>query len=318
MNTSFEEFVQLCKYVGVRQDWVQAGGGNISVKRGDVMYIKSSGCTLFEVSESENYQELDWGLIKEDVLKHDVSDIMAYSFNKDLGGRASIESAFHSLTRKYTVHIHPQSVLAAMSICPNDLKKAFPDALFIPYIKPGNDLAYELAKYCKNGGGFSSIVFLENHGVIIHSNSFLKIWKYLDDVTKMCEKLIHVSSEENNSIQVLQMCEAFLDYSPYVLPLDDKVNFTNSCPDFIVYLNEKPFIHDEDDFDEYMERYGDPTIIRFKDRDYIIAKNYTKAKQIEDIVYANKYVNLFNIKALPQEEIDKIKNWDAEKYRKEK
>ena len=311
----FDDFIKLCKLVGIRQDWVQAGGGNISVKNGDDMYIKASGCTLFEAGDA-HWQTLDWKRIKWDVIKNSVSDLMTYAFDTDKE-KPSIESAFHSLTDQFTVHIHPQSVIAAMACQKETLKKMFPDSLFIPYVKPGNELAYEIYKQASERKIYSEVIFLENHGIIVHGTSVQSILKKLNEVTDACSKLINVVDEENNSIEVSQMVEAVTCDYPYVIPLDCKVNFTNSCPDFIVYLNTKPFIQGEDDLEEYIDTYGEPSIIRFKNRDYIVARTYTKAKQIEDIVYANNYVNLFDIKSLPSSEISKIKNWDAEKYRKE-
>ena len=47
----FSELSWLGKYLGSRLDLVQAGGGNISVKDGNELYIKSSGCILSEVSD---------------------------------------------------------------------------------------------------------------------------------------------------------------------------------------------------------------------------------------------------------------------------
>ena len=38
--------VEISKYSGMREDLVQAGGGNTSVKDGEYMYVKASGCQL--------------------------------------------------------------------------------------------------------------------------------------------------------------------------------------------------------------------------------------------------------------------------------
>ena len=46
-----DELKAISKYAGMREDLVQAGGGNTSVKISDErMYIKASGCQLADVS----------------------------------------------------------------------------------------------------------------------------------------------------------------------------------------------------------------------------------------------------------------------------
>ena len=145
----FQEFIDLCGLIGVRPDWVQAGGGNISVKIGDEMLIKPSGSTFFDLYLGKiSPSNLDWKLIKEDLFKgKKLESWDKYTF--DWGTpRASLEFGFHSLTRKYTVHIHPTSVVSALATCPTKVQEKWPDAPIIDYVKPGEDLAAQLAPYC--------------------------------------------------------------------------------------------------------------------------------------------------------------------------
>ena len=92
-------------------------------------------------------------------------------------------------------------------------------------------------------------------------------------------------------------------------------------------MGDKLFDFEKDDLDKYVEHKNDlfcldqdkepPSIIKFENGIYIIGKTYTKCKEIEDVILANNtIVNLGGISSLPDSEIAKIKNWDAEKYRK--
>ena len=40
------EFVSMSKSVGSKHDYIQAGGGNTSIKFGDIMAVNCSGCQL--------------------------------------------------------------------------------------------------------------------------------------------------------------------------------------------------------------------------------------------------------------------------------
>ena len=53
--TETNKFIELSKYCGERYDLVQAGGGNISFKIDNLLFIKSSGCLLSDMEVNKNY-----------------------------------------------------------------------------------------------------------------------------------------------------------------------------------------------------------------------------------------------------------------------
>ena len=55
-----KQFISISKLIGERFDLVQAGGGNISFKLNDFMFIKSSGCQLTELSMNKNYVGINY------------------------------------------------------------------------------------------------------------------------------------------------------------------------------------------------------------------------------------------------------------------
>ena len=50
------DFVSMSRSVGLKPDYIQAGGGNTSIKVGDMMAVKCSGCQLKDM-------KLDYGYV---------------------------------------------------------------------------------------------------------------------------------------------------------------------------------------------------------------------------------------------------------------
>lgn len=319
----FEEFIQLCGDIGAHSDLVQGGGGNISVKIEDEMLIKPSGSTFFDLYLGKiSPSNLDWKLIKEDLFKgKKLESWDKYTF--DWGTpRASLEFGFHSLTKKYTVHIHPMAAIAAMETCPEKIKKLWPDAPIIDYVKPGEDLAAKLAPYCDiETKVLPELVFLKNHGVIISGDDSSEVRAAALHISKHCEEMIGLTSYkvQYEIDEIVDKVFYESEKRPYIKWHDGFIPFSNSCPDFIVYMGPAPFRYKYDSVIHYQEYYGTlPTIIYGEYGTYIAGKDFQKCCEIEEIIRANNYVNLFNTKSLTQDEIGELLNWDAEKYRKEK
>ena len=56
-----ESLIKLSKYAGMREDIIQAGGGNTSVKiDNETMFIKSSGYQLSEMEENVGYSKVNY------------------------------------------------------------------------------------------------------------------------------------------------------------------------------------------------------------------------------------------------------------------
>lgn len=145
-----QELIKISKYAGMREDLVQAGGGNTSVKISqDEMLIKSSGCQLSEVAADYGYSRVCYRKIAEYLSANRGASISESDGKKILvstlleGNRPSIETFLHSITGKVTLHTHPVmvNVLAARMNGMAELEKLFPAALFIGYATPGIDLA---------------------------------------------------------------------------------------------------------------------------------------------------------------------------------
>jgi ribulose-5-phosphate 4-epimerase/fuculose-1-phosphate aldolase len=160
MNKELQEYLLLCKLFGAPLDFVQGTGGNISVKKQNTLYIKQSGFQLSDTKENEGYVLCDLDKITKRFYEknQEIKDTVLQG-----NGQPSMETFFHLLPFDYIVHIHPTFLLNLL--CQDtlaQLQNLFPQALCIPYVEPG----IELAEVIHNTYSGQQLIFLQNHGVI--------------------------------------------------------------------------------------------------------------------------------------------------------
>ena len=350
-------FIKISKYAGMRNDLAQAGGGNTSVKLDNkVMLVKSSGCQLADVSENTGYSKVDYRKIVtyfEKNMTEDTEDVLSEEKGKELlaqaqieGERASIETFLHSVTGKYTLHSHPTlvNILTARPGGMDALKKLFPEAVLVPYRKPGAALAetyYRIYRKHVEAGKSSEIIFLENHGLVVsgedadqviakteevlHSiakylgiknkvhESATRIWDMLTRIPELENKIVYAS--ENRYLTWEYIGEALLKKNAWDHAF---------CPDCVVY-GAKKMLYLSDDFSRgdivsFMEKYGMPTLICYRRNIYIVAESVRKAQEIENVMSFSAQVQMANAEQgmnyLSDAQMEELLNWDSEKYRR--
>ncbi len=243
-----EELVLISKYAGTRPEYVQGGGGNVSVKfDGRLMAIKASGYTIAEITPEKGYVTVDYERIKEYYNTVDSSagnDFEKESLAVNMGSavlidgmevkRPSVEVGFHSFLSRCVIHTH--SIYANLLCCSeegrNIAKKILADCgltyLFIPYIDPGYRLTLAvrqgILEFESQFGRMPDVVFLDNHGIIVHNkeagqavliheeiNSIIKKYFSLEDYPKPGIQTIYKS----NTVYLLdfiKQCHANEDY----------------------------------------------------------------------------------------------------------
>ncbi len=314
--TEERDLIYLCKTIGIREDLVQAGGGNISVKTdsGD-MLIKPSGKTLFDVNSTNYCTVYNYNLLKKDVETLDKID-----GEKDHlsvlcpGGVPSIETYLHSLTKKYTVHIHPISILDWDT---DHLRSMFNNALIVDYAKPGFSLAKKMIEE-NRGSSLPKVVFFLKHGLLIHADTISEVEDLLIDVTNRlgyrCLKNLFKTYREASIIQ-----KKIFDFDGslrYVLPLQVKVSDVNYTPDYVIYRGRRIFDWYNHSLTFFCEVWGFPTIIKWEDDFFVVGKDFTECKRLESVFNMYSTILSSDIEGLTDSEADELLNWDSEKYRK--
>lgn len=322
------EFKKISKYCGERFDLVQAGGGNISVKCDNLMFIKASGYNLTNIDEKNGYVVVNNKLLLEDIYMNNVSnDINKYNY---IGTkRASIETYMHSILKKYTIHLHPIQINRVL-ISENSreiIENIYPDGLIIDYFTPGIKVCNEIKKYYDD----HEIIFLLNHGIIITSNTIENVYNLLEDIVKKFENFQNINFNKykltNNISNIINttfnlsnityLCEDKI-INDYFLNKKELFKMKISFPDALIYCGVK-ILFNINDLVEYKKSFNEtPKIIIHDNLIYINSHNLQKCKEIEDVLKSNIIIldtNL-NKKFLSFEEICFLNNWDAEKYRR--
>lgn len=346
MEKEITNLIKLSKYAGMREDIIQSGGGNTSVKINDeTMFIKSSGYQLSEMEENVGYSKVNYKKIVDyfkshlDIKRSDEKELLENTLIE--GKRPSIETFLHSITEKYTLHTHPLliNVFTSRKNGMKELKSMFPDSLVIDYQTPGIFLAKEFFdKFLKlENPQKANIVFLKNHGLIVSSKNMDEVIKLHESILETLENKLKVNMQAyRNSTFLFKKLEDFIENNIVYLCENSRIkNFIennsieniNYCfsPDSLIYCNKKILLLNKDDdmlevIKNYSLKYGNFNVVYFENELYIIAPNVKKAKEIESVLSFNLQVLELNkndeMDFLTEEEQNFLLNWDSEKYRK--
>lgn len=344
-----EELIKISKYAGERFDLIQAGGGNSSVKDGSQMLIKSSGYHLLEITQNGGFSVVD----NKKILKlldfkfcenKKENDKIASEFVKDAiisGHRPSIETLLHSMFDKYTLHTHPLSVnvVCASQNAEKLLGEIFKDEeiLFVDYKTPGIELALELKKqmdiFRKTHNKKASIVFLQNHGLIVSSDNIDDIQRITDGVVDKIDNYLGLDFERykltnkiskllGNTDSAYYSEDAFLNETLMTQP--ELFHTLPFCPDKMVYcLADAVRINsmtDDVSILEFKQNHNDiPRVVIYGDKLFLIGATIKKCKEVEEVlkfhILALSNIAKHNQNLLSHEELAYLGNWEAEKYR---
>lgn len=361
MENQMQGFIRISKYAGMRNDLAQAGGGNTSVKLDDqIMLVKSSGFQLADVSENGGYAKIDYRLIvdyfqenllangqsaeiaaEQTVLTEDAGNALLTKAQM-AGGRASIETFLHAVTGKYMLHSHPTlvNILTARKDGREILEELFPDAVYVPYRKPGAALAETYYKICQ-AAGEPEIIFLESHGLVVSGDLAERVISRTEEVLEKIAAYLQVSYQAYPNatklwdafagIPALADKIVYLSENRFLSPETAEEDILHAekwnhafCPDCVVYGSKKPMFLADDfraaDVTAFIERNGVPAMVCYKGYVYILAESVKKAQEIENVMSFAAQVQTANhaheMQYLSEGQQDALLNWDAEKYRR--
>lgn len=200
IKDDLDKIVVLSRYYGSDPDFVLAGGGNTSVKTDDVLYIKSSGIPLGDITK-EGFVALSRKKVRQILSEHYDKDpikreeqvkekLLDAKIDKTSSARPSVETMLHeSIRYKFVVHTHPHLINGLT--CGKDgksvAKELFGDEmLWIDYTDPGYTLAKKvqnaLVKYRADHKTDPEIILIQNHGIFVSSDDAQKIKTLTDQV----------------------------------------------------------------------------------------------------------------------------------------
>jgi rhamnose utilization protein RhaD (predicted bifunctional aldolase and dehydrogenase) len=330
----------ISRFAGLREDLVQAGGGNSSVKiDGRFMYVKSSGYRLSDLKEGVGYSKVDYALIADyfsqprDISSSDEQELLTKCHIE--GARPSIETFLHAITGAYTLHTHPTivNILACREHGMSQLAELFPEALCVEYKTPGINLAASYFKaIVKNG--IRNVIFLQNHGLFVNGDDAHGIKTMTETVISKIEQYLGVDCIPYHNLTRIQECfdqcgiHSYLHYcnDANIRALAAKGMWRyDFCPDCLVYCGEAPLVLREhanmaEDIQKHLCSFGIPVVVWYMGSCYICAENQIKAREIESVLRFSAMVSAYEwsgkLHYLSKSETDFLVNWDSEKYRK--
>ena len=188
-NKDIKDFIELSNNLGADILLCQHTGGNISIKTGDHMFIKASGFKMKDVSRVNGYSIVRPAMMK-GITSSEKYDALFESEIFFVGKRPSMEVGLHALLDKYTIHLHPIYLTAVL--CLGNPKEIIQeiysdyDYTYVPYVAPG----YSLFKALKRLNDKPNLIFLQNHGVVVSSNSKEEALALVREVSYKAQKYL--------------------------------------------------------------------------------------------------------------------------------
>ncbi|WP_066630629.1 class II aldolase/adducin family protein [Labilibacter marinus] len=329
--------------------WVKASGTSMADIDEDGFVCLDR--KLMQVLSRRNYSK-DASLREEEVKKDLQSAIL-----EPKGKRPSVEASMHEVIQyKFIMHTHPTLVngLLCANESKKMITELFgDDAVYVPYTDPGyvlfKKVVAALQDYKEEFKKEAQIIFLENHGVFVGADTceeideiYVTIDRKLTEKTPTC--LSDINTQENQALLTLahqikikgnnDAIYSICDNSELVkFFVEDEKAFSKVAipftPDNIVYCKSKYLYNRvDDDVNAQIEAFLNdngyyPKVIAFEGKGLVCIEESEKSAKIvldvfKDMMKVSYLSESFGgPRAMTQEQIDFIDNWEVENYRRQ-
>ena len=328
--------------------WIKASGSALAtIDESGFVCLSREG--LAKISDKVYSDD---STVREEEVKNDLNVSILYPKEK----RPSVETSLHEIIDySFVVHTHPTLVNALMCAvdAEDKCKEIFGDeALFIEYTDPGYILfkkVYELIKAFKSEKGYCpKTIFLENHGVFVAADTTEEISDIYASINTKLQALVKTALP---SFETKELPELFVTYVAGNFPLEGAIAklFTSdliakyTCcadsfttvdtaftPDGIVYCKAKyPFVPESDAeaivaaANAFKAKHGfPPKVMAIKGQGVLVVEDSEKSVNTVLEVYTDMLKIAFyaadfgGSKAMTDEQIAFIDNWEVENYRR--
>lgn len=320
--SEFSALKELSARVGADPLLVQAAGGNTSLKQNGVMWIKASGKWLRDAASRDIFVPVHHGALLAALAMNDpaceaCTDFVLADLNAT-GLRPSIETTVHALMpQRVVVHVHCVNTIAWA--IRGDAEQRLVEKLkdfnwaFIPYARPGLPLANAIDARFKPG---IDVLILGNHGLVVAADTVVEAETLLDHVVNVLVKPVRTAVLPD--LAALHLICQGTDYVPaesngtHALATDifalEKGKRSVFYPDHVVFLG----------IGVATEIESCAPLVALPGKGVLIRKDAKSAVEpmgrcLADVM---RRVEIGDpLTALDAEAIDRLVNWDAEKYR---
>lgn len=325
----FNSYISVSRELGQQPYSIQAGGGNTSIKIGEKLFVKASGCCLKDMSSSIGYVAIPLNKLRS-IFEHSDRGInseaqtsaavcrLAAPPSAAAPARPSVEAGFHAFLGTAVLHSHAAQInlftctAGGMSDAANMLEAAGIPCICFPFTDPGAELAFAIIDAKKAAGtAFPQVLLLKNHGLIVWADTPERA---LSLHARVLRTITEGFSLPRYPVPLLKKCaDGWLSDDGLIgamtkngLLNNERLSTNLLYPDQLVYLNA---------------RLGMPDGLEFRKDTVLYSGSYNTAMALEESLLACAYIlNTadklgLSIDEMPQSGVSFIKGWDAEKYR---
>jgi rhamnose utilization protein RhaD (predicted bifunctional aldolase and dehydrogenase) len=332
-NESLEKLVEVSARIGRNLDLVQAGGGNTSIKDGEMLWVKASGKWLSQAADDDMFLPVPMTDIERQLAAED-EKFPEYKTQSGTALRPSVETAVHAvMPHRVIIHVHSVRTIAwAAQARGQDAVTPLLRGLnwsWIPYTHPGIPLAIRIRE---EGTKRPDVLILENHGLVVAAETCEAAEVLLQDV----ERRLDVSTRPAGSANLLRL-EQLSEGGEWEVAKDSEVHALAtseiSCqiagggtlfPDQCVYLGPAAAIVQAGDTlkeaaERYQTRYHFEPVFLLAPGAGVVTKPNMKRAAHELLLALKRVIERIPERAqstyLPASQVARLMNWDAEKYR---
>jgi rhamnose utilization protein RhaD (predicted bifunctional aldolase and dehydrogenase) len=301
---------------------VQAAGGNTSVKQGGVMWVKASGTWLMHAEEKDIFVPVALAPLLKGLAAGDPACESCTGFVcADLNGNAlrpSIETTVHALMpQRVVLHVHCVETLSwavrmdAETLLAPKLKQF--RWRFIPYARPGLPLAHAIRERIESD---TDVLVLGNHGLVAAADTIEDAARLLNAVAASLAAPARPSVPPG-----LEVLETLVRGTPYRVPRDPRIH-SLACdpvslrfalagtpyPDHAIFLGGGAALWPADA--RLALAPGRGTLIHSAAPE---AAADAMALCLADVLA--RLEPTAKLRVLTDEDLGRLLNWDAEKYR---
>jgi rhamnose utilization protein RhaD (predicted bifunctional aldolase and dehydrogenase) len=330
---SLAKLIEVSARIGKNLDLVQAGGGNTSIKEAGTLWVKASGKWLSQAAEDDMFLPVPLADVEKQLAAED-EKFPEYQTMSGAVLRPSVETAVHAvIPHKVVIHVHSVRTIA-WAAQENGSKGVAPlleglNWSWIPYTHPGIPLAIAIRNIRATP---LDVLILENHGLVVAAQTCEQAEALLEDVERRLDTTARPAGAADMA-RLEELCtspewEIAADREVHELGANEE-----SCeiaaagtlfPDQCVYLGPAAAIVKSGDTIEqacgrYRERFDFEPVYLLVPGAGVLTRKDLKRSARELLLGLKRVVERIpaRLKAtyLPAEQVGRLMNWDAEKYR---
>jgi rhamnose utilization protein RhaD (predicted bifunctional aldolase and dehydrogenase) len=228
---------------------IQGPGGNISLKRDGVMWVKASGTWMAEAVERSILIPIDVVAVLDGLAAGDPACETCDAFVRrdltDLKLRPSIETTLHAvMPQRVVVHVHCVETIA--TACLSDAAERLAGPLsglnwsFVPYVRPGASLGRAMAEHLRAG---TNVVVLGKHGLVVAAESVVEAERLRAEVSRRLARMPRVAPGPDRAVLEATAGDGYSipDEDSFHAVATDPINLSAArrgslYPDHVVFL----------------------------------------------------------------------------------